>query len=132
MIGKAVITSTSGCGKNAVISQEDIMLTVTESAVKELNDFFKDKEKSPIRVYLAPGGCSGPRLGLALDKPGDDDELFEQEGYTFCVSKDLAALTGDISIDLSYMGFVIDSANPVGGGGGCGGCGSSSSCCSSQ
>lgn len=108
------------------------MLTVSESALKELDEFFKDKEKSPIRIYLAPGGCSGPRLGLALDKPGDDDESFEQGGNTFCISKELAALTGDISIDLSYMGFVIDSANPVGGGGGgCSGCGSSSSCCSS-
>jgi Fe-S cluster assembly iron-binding protein IscA len=107
------------------------MLAVSESAVQELDEFFKDKDTSPIRIYLAPGGCSGPRLGLALDTPGDDDDSFDQGGYTFCISKELAALTGDISIDLSYMGFVIDSANPVGGGCGCSGCGSSSSCCSS-
>lgn len=108
------------------------MITVSESAVKELDEFFKDKEKSPIRIYLAPGGCGGPRLGLALDKPGDEDESYDQAGYTFCLSKDLAELAGDISIDLSYMGFVIDSANPVGGGGGgCGGCGSSGGCCPS-
>lgn len=108
------------------------MITVSESAVKELDEFFTDKEKSPIRVYLAPGGCSGPRLALALDKPGDGDAVEAQGSYTFCVAKDLFETTGDISIDLSYMGFAVDSVNSVGGGGcGCGGCGSSSGCGSS-
>ncbi len=32
------------------------MFEVTESAGKELAAYFEDKEKSPIRVYLAPGG----------------------------------------------------------------------------
>lgn len=126
---RVAFQSDSGCGKTRYF-QEDYMLTVSESVVKELDEFFKDKEKSPIRVYLAPGGCSGPRLGLALDKPGEDDESFDRDGYSFCISKDLAELTGDISINLSQMGFVIDSANSLGGGG-CGGCGSSGGCCSS-
>lgn len=43
------------------------MLELTESAQKELAAFFEGKEKSTIRVYLAPGGCSGPHLALALD-----------------------------------------------------------------
>ena len=101
------------------------MFTVSESAVKELNDFFSDKEKSPIRIYLAPGGCSGPRLALALDSPTDSDDVFEESAHTFCVSKELSALAGDISIDLSAMGFTVESANPMGSGGGCGGCASS-------
>lgn len=99
------------------------MLTVSESAVKELDAFFADKEKSPIRVYLAPGGCSGPRLALALDTPGDDDSAFDQGGYNFCVNKNLLEQTGDISIDVSYMGFTVDSKNAIGGGGGCSSCG---------
>jgi len=32
------------------------MLEVTEQARQELLSYFKDKELSPIRVYLAPGG----------------------------------------------------------------------------
>ena len=32
------------------------MLEVTENALKELDSYFAKKEKSPIRVYLAPGG----------------------------------------------------------------------------
>lgn len=110
------------------------MITISESAVKELDEFFTDKEKSPIRVYLSPGGCGGPRLALALDKPGDDDKVEERDNYTFCMDKNLFEATGDISIDLSYMGFAIESDNPVGGGGGCGcsGCGSSAGCGSAQ
>ncbi len=32
------------------------MLEVTDSAHKELESYFADKERSSIRVYLAPGG----------------------------------------------------------------------------
>ena len=97
------------------------MLTISESAVKELDVFFSDRGKSPIRVYLA-GGCGGPRLSLALDAPGDDDISEERCGYTFCMEKALHDQTGDISVDLSAMGFSVDSVNPMGGGG-CSGCG---------
>ncbi|GHV52530.1 heme biosynthesis protein HemY [Deltaproteobacteria bacterium] len=106
------------------------MFSMSEIAANELNEFFKDKEKSPLRVYLASGGCSGQRLALAMDKPGEGDVSEDVEGYTFCVEKDLYALTGDIKVDLSYMGFVVDSTNPVGEGGGCSSCGGG--CCSGQ
>ncbi len=32
------------------------MINVTENALKELEAYFADKDKSPIRVYLSPGG----------------------------------------------------------------------------
>jgi Fe-S cluster assembly iron-binding protein IscA len=32
------------------------MLELTDKARKELEAYFKDKEKTPIRVYLSPGG----------------------------------------------------------------------------
>lgn len=32
------------------------MLELTESACKELNAYFADKERGNIRIYLAPGG----------------------------------------------------------------------------
>ncbi len=50
------------------------MFELTEGARQELDAYFTDKEKSSVRIYLAPGGCSGPRLALALDAPGDDDQ----------------------------------------------------------
>lgn len=32
------------------------MFELTENARKELEAYFADKQKTPIRVYLAPGG----------------------------------------------------------------------------
>jgi len=32
------------------------MFTLTEAAKKQLDQYFADKDKSPIRVYLSSGG----------------------------------------------------------------------------
>jgi len=32
------------------------MVTLSETAKKQLDSYFADKEKSPIRVYLSSGG----------------------------------------------------------------------------
>ena len=65
------------------------MIVLSENARKELEAYFADKERQTIRVYLAPGGCSGPRLVLALDEPGDEDARFEQDGFAFCINNEL-------------------------------------------
>ncbi len=98
------------------------MFELTESACKELDAYFDGKEKTPIRVYLAPGGCSGPRLALALDNPNDSDKVFDDKGYSFCVNNELLLAAKSIKIDFTYMGFSVESAVPLGGGGGCSGC----------
>lgn len=100
------------------------MIEMTDAARKELEEYFKDKERGDIRIYLAPGGCSGPRLALALDNPTDDDDVQEVGGFKFCISKKLEGDTGNISIDLTDMGFnvVPEKELPMPEGGGCGGC----------
>lgn len=99
------------------------MLELTESAKKELTAFFDGKEKSPIRIYLAPGGCSGPRLALALDAANDGDMSEEQSGFTFCINKELLAQVEGVKIDLTHMGFVVEPTVPLPqAGGGCSGC----------
>ena len=110
------------------------MISLTEEARKELEAYFEGKEKTPIRVYLAPGGCSGPRLALALDEPGEDDETSENNGLTLCINKELAEKVGAVTVGMTHMGFVVESEIPLpsGGNGGCssccGGCGSSGGC----
>ncbi|MEG2139857.1 MAG: IscA/HesB family protein [Bilophila sp.] len=106
------------------------MITVSEGASKEFIAYFEDKEKTPIRIYLAPGGCSGPRLALALDEPGEEDTTFEDNGLTFCINTELLTSVGSVAIEMSPMGFMVEPEIPLpGGGGGCcassgGGCGS--------
>lgn len=97
------------------------MITMTDNARKELDAYFADKEKSSVRVYMAAGGCSGPRLALALDEPNDEDQAFQVDGYTFCVNKELLTTIGGATVDLSYMGFTVEPTIPLPGGGGCGG-----------
>lgn len=110
---------------------EDFMSEVTtdvielsDNAKKELDAYFEGKEKSPIRIYLAPGGCSGPRLALALDDAGDDDVVEETGGFKFCVNKALLDQIKGAKIDLTEMGFMVDPVKPLpeSAGGGCGGC----------
>ena len=107
------------------------MITLSENARKELDAYFADKEKAGVRVFLATGGCSGTRLALALDDPTTDDAVFENCGYTLCIEKSLYQQSGDISIDMSYMGFIVESALEIPGigSGGCASCGGSCGSC---
>ncbi|WP_243439664.1 IscA/HesB family protein [Fundidesulfovibrio soli] len=108
------------------------MLTLTDSAKAQIDAFFTDKPKSPIRIYLSSGGCAGPRLGLALDEKNDADEAFDVQGYSFLIEKELFDQGKPFSIDLTHMGFEVGSTLELGGGGcGCssgGGCPSSGGC----
>ncbi|MDQ7831340.1 MAG: IscA/HesB family protein [Desulfovibrionaceae bacterium] len=114
------------------------MVEITEAARRELDGYFADKEKAPIRIYLSAGGCSGPRLALALDEAKDTDDLFDVDGYNFIVDKELSAQAAPMRVDMSYMGFTVQSSLQLGDGGcGCSGgscssgsCGTPGSCCS--
>ena len=107
------------------------MFEITDAARKELEVYFTDKERGNIRIYLSQGGCSGPRLALALDEPADDDTLFSEGGFSFCMHKELLGQIGGVKIDLTYMGFMVSPEIPLqsaGSASACGGCSGSSSC----
>jgi hypothetical protein len=63
---------------------------------------------------------------LALDESKDTDDVFDADGYTFVVDKELMTKAQPITVDLSYMGFQINSSLELGGG--CGSSCSSGSC----
>lgn len=106
------------------------MLELSNDAVKELAAYFEGKDRGTIRIFLAPGGCSGPRLALALDEPGDDDISEDANGFKFCINKQLLDEIKGAKIDVSSLGFVVEPEVPLpdtgssGCGGCCGGCGS--------
>lgn len=104
------------------------MISLSDDARQQLDGYFEDKEKAPIRVFLA-GGCCGPKLSLALDEVREGDDSFELSGYTVVAEKALLEATGAVSIGVNEFGFSVDSENPIEGGGGCssGGCGGGSS-----
>ena len=98
------------------------MIELTDAASKELDAYFDGKEAMPIRVCLTPGGCSGPRLGLTLDVPGDSDDMFMDKGYSLCINKELMKVLKSIKIDFTDAGFNLESEVTFGGGGGCSAC----------
>lgn len=100
------------------------MFELSEDAKKELDAYFEGKEPGTIRIFLAPGGCSGPSLRLALDEPGEGDATQELDGYNFCIERGLLDQTGGGQIEVGPMGFIINPVNPLPemAGGGCGGC----------
>ena len=100
------------------------MLELTESARKELEAFFADKQKETIRIF-ASSSCCGPRLGMALDEERDTDIVIEKDGFTFCMDKELLDQVKSVKIDLTYMGFAIKPEVPLPvGESGCSSCGS--------
>ena len=84
------------------------MFTLSNSAKKELEAFFSQKDRSYIRIFPGQGGCTGSKLALALDTPNDEDHTFQLEGYDFCIEKSLLNLIKGASIDLSYKGFIVE------------------------
>ena len=105
------------------------MLELTDAARKELEAYFADKKKATIRIYAA-AGCCGSRLALALDESNDEDHTEENNGFIFCIKKDLLEQIQGVKVDLTYMGFAVEPLVPLegSGGGSCSGCGSSAGC----
>eukprot|EP00764_Aduncisulcus_paluster_P012849 gnl/Carplike_NY0171/600_a822_2268.p1 GENE.gnl/Carplike_NY0171/600_a822_2268~~gnl/Carplike_NY0171/600_a822_2268.p1 ORF type:complete len:118 (-),score=14.72 gnl/Carplike_NY0171/600_a822_2268:105-419(-) len=102
------------------------MLKITEKAKEVLDQHFEDKDKEPIRIYIA-SACSGTRLALGIDSAKEGDETINLEGYDFVVDQELLAQAKPMVIDLSPMGIEISSSlvfeEENGCGGGCSGCG---------
>lgn len=71
-------------------------------------------------------------MALALDGPNDEDMVFDESGFTFCINKELLEKVEAVKLDLGYMGFSVEPRVPLAsagdGSGGCGGCAGSSSC----
>jgi len=76
------------------------MFQVTEQASAAIKEHFKDRETVPtLRVYLSQGGWSGPSLGMALDEPKEDDQVFQESGIKFTVNTGLYEQVKPIQID---------------------------------
>ena len=81
------------------------MIEISLNAQKELDDFFKNQEKKPIRLYLAPGEQSS-RLEFLLDSPAAGDDIITVQNYTFCINAELLHKCGSIFIDVLDDAFI--------------------------
>lgn len=104
------------------------MLTLTDQAVEKVKELItmQQKDGSGLRVYVAGGGCSGLRYGMALeDTPSEEDEVIDFQGLPVYIDPDSADYLGGASVDyvetVMGAGFKVDNPNAVSS---CG-CGSS-------
>jgi iron-sulfur cluster assembly protein len=102
------------------------MLEVTKSATDKIAEYFKDKEISPIRIFLHAGGCGLPSLALDVDEIKDTDTVFDINGFQFIIDKDFLREAEPIKVDYTRFGFQFDCALQFEEG--CSGCGTSSAC----
>ncbi|SPD75317.1 conserved hypothetical protein [uncultured Desulfobacterium sp.] len=104
------------------------MFTITETAQKQIKEFFKDKELKPIRVFLNQGGCCGPQMALGLDDKKENDSVFKVDGVQYLIDKRLLIQVQPISVDYETNGFIVSSNLKFNSG--CSSCGSTGgSCC---
>ena len=96
------------------------MLSITEDAVSQLKSFL-DEQGTPdhaLRVFVAPGGCSGLQYGMTIEEAADEgDEVIETEGVRIIVDNFSAMYLGGATVDFvnSLMGggFTIHNPNAV-------------------
>ena len=96
------------------------MITMTPEAVDQLKDYLQD-EGTPdamLRVFVAPGGCSGLQYGMSVEETAEeDDHVIEQSGIKLLVDQFSAMYLGGAEIDyvnsLMGGGFTVRNPNAV-------------------
>lgn len=93
------------------------MITVTESAVKELQSLLRNQEAAGkgLRVQVAKGGCSGLQYEMALDASRPGDDITDRDGVQFLLDDATAdylrGATLDYVDELTGAGFRIVNPN---------------------
>ncbi len=88
-----------------------------------------EEEIKGVRVYAAPGGCSGISFGMTFtDQIDGNDRVLEYDSFSVIVDNDTMQYLQGVEIDFIDRGdgaatFVFNNLQPTDGG--CGTCGSS-------
>ncbi len=115
---------------------EDTDLTLTGAAQGKMSELFAGIEEgiAGVRVYAAPGGCSGVSFGMTFtDVINDNDGVRDFGDYKVVVDDGTLTYLRGVEIDFIDRGdgqatFVFNNLPSTGGG--CSTCGSSSGGCS--
>ncbi len=96
------------------------MITITEPANSQLRTLREEQGLSDLglRVFVAPGGCSGFQYGMRFeDSAMDGDEIVQQDGIQVYVDEFSAQYLDGAEIDFvdSLMGggFTVHNPNAV-------------------
>jgi iron-sulfur cluster assembly protein len=98
------------------------MITITSEAASQLKSFLADNgsPEAGLRVFVAPGGCSGLQYGMTIeDNAEDGDEVIETDGVRLLVDNFSAMYMMGAEVDyvnsLMGGGFTVHNPNAVSG-----------------
>lgn len=98
------------------------MITITTEAANQLKSFLVDNgsPEAGLRVFVAPGGCSGLQYGMTIeDNAEDGDEVIETDGVRLLVDNFSAMYLAGAEVDyvnsLMGGGFTVHNPNAVSG-----------------
>ena len=98
------------------------MISMSTEAVDQLKGFLSEQgtPDHALRVFVAPGGCSGRQYGMTIDEAADEgDEIIETEGVRVFVDNFSAMYLQGAEIDyvnsLMGGGFTVKNPNAVAG-----------------
>ena len=78
------------------------MFKVSEKAREMARGFLKEAgEQRPIRIVFTTSECDQPALGLALSEAQEGDKIFDYEGVSFVVDRQVYDIAAPIQVDLA-------------------------------
>jgi iron-sulfur cluster assembly protein len=98
------------------------MISISDEAVAQLETFLEDQGTKgyALRVFVAPGGCSGLQYGMSVEEDVEDgDTVIDMKGVRLLVDEFSAMYLGGSEIDyvnsLMGGGFTVRNPNAVAG-----------------
>jgi Fe-S cluster assembly iron-binding protein IscA len=103
------------------------MIEVTAKARALMADYFKNKPRSPIRIFPKTGGCGIRVLSIAFEEPTPQDEVFAIGESDYVVEREFMRAVKHIKVDSDGIGLLL-SGNGYYSTSGCGNCGFMGGC----
>lgn len=98
------------------------MISISDEAVTQLEAFLEDQGTKgyALRVFVAPGGCSGLQYGMSVEEDVEEgDTVVDMKGVRLLVDEFSAMYLGGAEIDyvnsLMGGGFTVRNPNAVAG-----------------
>src|SRR5215211_2785602 len=96
------------------------MISISDEAVDKLKEFLDDQgtPEYALRVFVAPGGCSGLQYGMSVEEANDEgDTVVEMKGVKLLIDEFSAMYIAGSEIDyvnsLMGGGFTVHNPNAV-------------------
>ena len=95
----------------------ETMISMTPEAVTQLKSFLAEQgtPEHALRVFVAPGGCSGLQYGMTIDEVAEEgDEIVETGGVRLLIDNFSAMYLDGAEIDYTLMGgFTVRNPSAV-------------------